>query len=85
MDQIALFLSNPFVSLIGYVFSLLASIVAVVQFVGKSKYQKRVSALEIEINHLQTNTLNKNKIHQGDKSQYFQENSGPVVIDNRGD
>ncbi|WP_394754778.1 hypothetical protein [Crenothrix sp.] len=83
MNIIVSFLSNPIVGLIGYVFSFIAALIAMNQFLEKSKAQKEVRDLKIEIKNFKSNTLNKNKIKQGDKSQYFQENSGPVVIDNR--
>lgn len=84
MDQIANILSNPIVGLIGYLLSLVAAIIAIFQYFGKSKAKDEIKSLQIEITSLQTSLRNENNIHQGDKSQYFQENSGPVSIDNRG-
>lgn len=84
MALITSFLSNPVVGLIGYLLSLVAAIIAIVQYLGKSKAEEEARNLRIEITNLQTNTKNENKVNQGDKSQYFQENSGPVNIDNRG-
>lgn len=83
MDFITSFLSNPIVGIIGYLLSLIAAIIAIVQYCGRSKAEEEVRDLRIEITSLQSNINNKNKVHQGDKSQYFQENSGPVTIDNR--
>jgi hypothetical protein len=77
------FLANPIVGLIGYVLSLIAAIIAMSQFLGKRTAQERVRELTIEVKKINT-TANENEIAQGEKSQYFQENSGPVNIDNRG-
>lgn len=84
MDLISSFLSNPIVGIIGYLFSLVAAIIAIFQYLGRSKAEDEVKNLQIEITNLQTNTRNENRVNQGEKSQYFQENSGPVNIDNRG-
>lgn len=84
MDIIISFLSNPIVGIIGYFLSSVAAIIAIVQYIGKSKAKEEVRSLRIKITSLQANTNNKNKVHQGNKSQYFQENVGPVNIDNRG-
>lgn len=82
MDTITSFLSNPLVSLIGYTLSLIASIVAIYQFFQKKKAVNKISELMVEIKNHQTK--NSNKISLGEKSQYFQDNSGPITIDNRG-
>ncbi len=84
MNLIANFLSNSAVELIGYVFSLVAATIAIFQYFGKVKAEDEVRNLRIEIANLQLNTKNENKVNQGDKSQYFQENTGSVNIDNRG-
>jgi hypothetical protein len=84
MDLITSFLSNPLVGLIGYVLSLVAAIIAIFQYFGKTKAEEEARNLRIEITNLNSNKKNENKVNQGDKSQYFQENSGPVNIDNRG-
>ena len=84
MDLITSFLSNPVVGLIGYLLSFVAAIIAIFQYFGKSRAEEEARSLRIEITNLQSNTRNENKINQGHKSQYFQENSGPVNIDNRG-
>lgn len=83
MDFITSLLSNPIAGIIGYLLSLVASIIAILQYIGKSKAVAEAHNLKIEIKNLQENTNNKNRVQQGDKSQYFQENSGPVTIDNR--
>jgi fumarate reductase subunit C len=82
MDQIVVFLANPIVVFIGYVLSLIAAIIAVSQFLGKRNAEDRVRELTVEVEKIKM-TSNKNEITQGNKSQYFQENSGPVNIDNR--
>lgn len=84
MDSIVLFLADPIVSLVGYIFSLAASLVAVAQFFEKTKAKNEVRILKVEIANLQATVSNKNRVTQGNKSQYFQDNSGPVNIDNRG-
>lgn len=84
MDLIASFLSNPIVGFIGYLLSLVAAIIAIVQYLGRSKAEGEARSLRIEITNLQANTKNENTVHQSGKSQYFQENNGPVNIDNRG-
>ena len=83
MDLIKEFLASPIVGVVGYVLSLIAAIIAVSQFLGKKTAQERVRELTIEVENIKT-TSNENEITQGEKSQYFQENSGPVNIDNRG-
>jgi len=81
MDLINEFLANAIVGLVGYALSLIAAIIAVSQFLGKKEAQERVRELTIEVKNIETTS---NEITQGEKSQYFQENSGPVNIDNRG-
>ena len=83
MALITEFLANPIVGFVGYVLSLIAAIIAVSQFLSKKTAQKRVRELTIEVKNIKT-ISNENEITQGEKSQYFQENSGPVNIDNRG-
>jgi hypothetical protein len=62
---------------------LIAAIIAVRQFLGKKTAEERIRELTIEVKNIKK-TSNENEITQGEKSQYFQENSGPVNIDNRG-
>lgn len=83
MESVKIFLSDPVVSLTGYIISFVSGSIAIIQYLLKNKAQKEVIALQIEIRSLQENTKNENTINQGNKSQYFQENSGPVSIDNR--
>lgn len=84
MDLIASLLSNPIIGLIGYFLSFIAAIIAISQYFGKSKAREEVKNLRLEITNLQSNTNNENNINQAENSQYFQENSGQVNIDNRG-
>ena len=83
MELISEFLANPIVGFVGYAVSLIAAIIAVSQFLGKKAAQDKVRKLTIEVKNIKT-TSNENEVTQGEKSQYFQENSGPVNIDNRG-
>ena len=83
MNVITEFLANPIVGLVGYALSLIAAIIAVSQFSGKKTAQEKVRELTIEVKNIKM-ISNENEITQGKKSQYFQENSGSVNIDNRG-
>lgn len=83
MDLITELLIHPIVGLVGYLLSLIAAIIAISQFLSKKSAEGEVRELTIELEKIQT-TFNENNISQGDKSQYFQENSGPVNINNRG-
>lgn len=82
MNIITSFLSNPIIALTGYLLSLVASIIAITQYYGRSKAEAEAKELRIEIKSLLTK--NENQVQLGEKSQYFQENSGPITIDNRG-
>ena len=94
MDDLTAFLSNPIVGIIGYALSVVAAIIAITQALAKQKALKVIDKLNIQVTTItedNTNlklsinkTENKNRITQGEKSQYFQDNSGPVSIDNRG-
>ncbi|TMO59425.1 hypothetical protein [Pseudoalteromonas aurantia] len=94
MDELTTFLSNPIVGTIGYTLSLIAAIIAIYQALAKEKALKTIDKLNLQIttisqeNHdlrLSINkTENNNEVIQGEKSQYFQDNSGSVNIDNRG-
>ncbi|WP_428820965.1 hypothetical protein [Microbulbifer sp. MCCC 1A16149] len=94
LQSISEFLANPLVGLLGFTLSAVASAIAIFQAVGKSKANKEVDRLSAQLIHISNehnelkvrtnNPDNRNKISQGDKSQYFQDNSGPVHIDNRG-
>lgn len=94
MAFLTAFLSDPIVGSVGYVLSFVAAFIAIGQFVGKSKVLEEMRVLTLkynsvlqENNHLKlqvSNIDNNNEVNQGEKSQYFQDNSGPVSIDNRG-
>jgi len=83
MEIITEVLANPLVALFGYILSIVSAIIAIVQYLGKSSALKQVNHLKMEIKNLQS-VINKGDVTQGHKSQYFQHNSGPVSIDNRG-
>ncbi|WP_139744047.1 hypothetical protein [Aeromonas media] len=90
MDLIKEFLANPAVGLVGYVLTVVSGLIAVSQTIGKNKAEDKANDLETKLSVLsQENISLKQEIKeisivQGEKSQYFQQNSGPVVIDNRG-
>lgn len=89
MSQIAQFLSNPIVGLVGYVLSAVAALIAIQQFFSARKVRRELVKLNFELNTLRLENSkiiieNRNRVEQGDRSQYFQENSGPIHIDNRG-
>lgn len=89
MDFISSVLSNPILMLAGYLLSAVASIIAVHQFFSARKARNELAILNITLDTLRVENLKlKNKIQskvtQGDRSQFFQQNSGPVNIDNRG-
>ncbi|MFT6836470.1 MAG: hypothetical protein ACJA0H_002521 [Francisellaceae bacterium] len=94
MDELTTFLSNPIVGIIGYVLSLIAAIIAIYQVLAKQNALKIIEQLNIRVTTISKDnndlklsinkTENKNEITQGEKSQYFQDNSGSVNIDNRG-
>ena len=94
MEYLAILLANPIVGAIGYVLSFVAAVIAIFQALGKKSAQKLVQELKIEISTVKEENTNlklsinrnenKNSVNQGEKSQYFQDNSGPVNIDNRG-
>lgn len=84
MAEINSFLANPIVGLLGYVLSLLASIIAILQFLARRKIADERDGLEVEVAKLNQIISNSNdNITQGKKSQYFKDNSGAVNIDNR--
>lgn len=94
MDELTTFLSNPIVGTIGYTLSLVAAIIAIYQAIAKQKALKTIENLNLQITTISqenndlrlsiNKTENNNEINQGEKSQYFQDNSGSVTIDNRG-
>ncbi|OEE77132.1 hypothetical protein A1OQ_05685 [Enterovibrio norvegicus FF-162] len=94
MEYLTTLLANPIVAAIGYVLSFVAAVIAILQALGKKNAQKLVQELKVEILTVKEENTNlkfsinrnenKNNVNQGDKSQYFQDNSGQVNIDNRG-
>ncbi|NHB92131.1 hypothetical protein [Photorhabdus cinerea] len=79
------FLANPYVTAFGYLIGVVSGIIAIVQTFRVSKKEKEIQKLHIEINNkINSKTTNNNQVHQGERSQYFQDNNGPVNIDNRG-
>ncbi|MGR5412836.1 hypothetical protein ACPV5T_04710 [Vibrio astriarenae] len=94
MEFLTQALENPVVGAVGYVFSFVAACIAIHQAFAKTAAKKEVIKLKqdnivlsnenYELQVKLKQTLNNNSVSQGDKSQYFQENSGPVNIDMRG-
>lgn len=90
MDTMTVFLSDPLVASVGYFFSLIAACIAIWQFLAKSQAISNLKEMKIQITNLKIENTNlrtirnSNKIQQGQQSQYFQDNSGHVNIDNRG-
>lgn len=90
MEHLKIFLANPVVGFFGYVLTIVSGVIALVQTFGKEKAKKEIKSVEIKLESItQENLSLKQQIEnmsvtQGDKSQYFQQNSGPVTIDNRG-
>lgn len=94
MNELTTLLSNPVVGFIGYTLSLIAAIIAIYQALAKGKALKTIKQLNLQITTIRqenndlrlsiNKTENNNEIIQGEKSQYFQGNSGSVNIDNRG-
>ena len=82
MNELSIFLSNPIVGFIGYMLSVIAAIIAIVQAIKKNNALQKIKELNVQITNIKNE--NKNSVTQGEKSQYFQDNNGPVNIDNRG-
>lgn len=83
-------LADPVVSAVGYILTVVSGVIAIVQVSGKAKAKREIVKLRSEISNV-TNEKNKLKLDiesmnvtQGEKSQFFQSNSGAVNIDNRG-
>lgn len=83
------FLANPLVSFIGYAIGVISGAIGIIQTLASKRKDKEIiklnennSFLVVENNQLKM-VINQNKISQGEKSQYFQSNSGPVNIDVR--
>lgn len=94
MDDLTVFLANPVIGTIGYVLSLIAAIIAITQVFAKRSAFKIIEALNVEVTAIKNENSSlklsikqsqtNNSITQGTKSQFFQDNTGPVKIDNRG-
>lgn len=86
--MLSAFLANPYVSGLGYIITVVSGTIAIVQTFKVSKKDKEIARLNIEINNfneqINSLTLNRNSVAQGERSQYFQDNNGIVKIDNRG-
>ncbi|QOF91289.1 hypothetical protein [Pseudomonas lundensis] len=83
-------LADPVVSAVGYILTVVSGVIAIVQVSGKAKAEREIVELRSVISNV-TNEKNKLKLDiesmnvtQGEKSQFFQSNSGAVNIDNRG-
>lgn len=88
MSLITDFLSDPIVSAIGYFMTVVSGAIAIGQAIKASDLSKQNIELKNQISVLQqvnTDNIESNKnVVQGDKSQYFRDNSGSITIDNRG-
>ncbi|MDA5562607.1 hypothetical protein PJK54_02855 [Cobetia sp. MMG027] len=81
VDAIYGFIRLPLVNIGVTVLSVVSSIIAVCQYLSKKRVVKENITLKNEVSEV---VLKYNNLVQGDKSQFFQDNSGPVSIDNRG-
>ncbi|MDJ0035346.1 hypothetical protein QM637_05790 [Pantoea allii] len=82
-------LSNEYVSAFGYVVGVISGCLAIYQSKQVKDKTGEIQRLETTINQLNAEirnyqTTNMNNVNQGERSQYFQDNSGAVNIDNRG-
>ena len=90
MDYLKDFLADPIVSFIGYALTVISGLIAIAQTAGKTKAKEETKQAQNELyNIAQENNnlklrIDKMNVTQGEKSQFFQQNSGPVNIDNRG-
>lgn len=86
--MLSTFLANPYVSGLGYIITVVSGTIAIIQTFKVSRKDKEIATLKVEINNfneqINSLTLNKNSVNQGERSQYFQDNNGTVKIDNRG-
>lgn len=86
--MIASILANEYVSAFGYLVSVISGCIAIYQTIQVTKKNNEIQQLKITNNELNAqilnNTINKSNVNQGERSQYFQDNNGPVNIDNRG-
>lgn len=83
--MIASLLANEYVSAFGYIVGVVSGCIAIYQTIQVTKKDYEIKQLNFKINNLNSQIVNNtNNINQGDRSQYFQDNNGPVNIDNRG-
>ncbi|HEJ9666197.1 TPA: hypothetical protein SMQ32_000463 [Proteus mirabilis] len=83
--MVASILANEYVSGFGYLVGVVSGVIAIYQTIQVTKRNNKIKQLNITINELNSQiTTNKNTVSQGERSQYFQDNNGPVNIDNRG-
>jgi len=90
MEYLKIFLADPVVVFIGYALTIISGVIALIQTFGKAKAKEKTKVVERKLESIFQDNINlkqqiKNmNVTQGEKSQYFQQNSGPVNIDNRG-
>lgn len=81
-------LANEYVSAFGYIVGVVSGCIAIYQTMQVTKKNNEIQQLNVTINDLNSQIINtvtnSNNINQGEHSQYFQDNNGPVNIDNRG-
>lgn len=78
-------LANEYVSAFGYFVGVVSGCIAIYQTMQVAEKNIEIQQLKVINNELNTQiTTNKNNVNQGERSQYFQDNNGPVNIDNRG-
>lgn len=86
--MIASLLANEYVSALGYIVGLISGCIAIYQTIQVTKKEREIQQLNVTIDELNSQvtniTTNRNNVKQGERSQYFQDNNGPVNIDNRG-
>ncbi len=86
--MIASLLANEYVSAFGYIIGVISGCIAIYQTTQVTKKNNEIKQLNVTIKDLNSQiiniTTNRNNINQGERSQYFQDNNGPVNIDNRG-
>lgn len=88
-QMVASILANEYVIAFGYLVGVVSGCIAIYQTIQVTKKNTEIQQLKITVNELNTKitnniTTNRNNVSQGERSQFFQENNGPVNIDNRG-
>ena len=85
--MIASLLANEYVSAFGYIVGVISGCIAIYQTTQVTKKNNEIKQLNVTIKDLNSQiiniTTNRNNINQGERSQYFQDNNGPVNIDNQ--